>query len=316
MTTEKQIEFNKFMSQINRKAKVSECFHRNSDCDERIIRAHSIQNNKILTKLSENGILKQIGQDSFFTYDASDIGRNIATTFTGFCGKHDNDIFKHIEENDFDNSKEHVFLFTYRTLAREYVAKKFSVNLFKELSKINPDYSEGFLLGATNALKYLERYKEIFNNALKENNFTIVKSKVITLDSEYLIAVSSAFCLEYDLNGNLSYDLGELDTRLKILFFNIFPQEGETIVILSYLQEDSDIYDSFTDELSKLDEEKIIEKLNMLICMYCENFVMNPSKWDSMDDTTKTKFVELFIDTINPKESKMLSMKPNFNLFF
>ncbi len=41
-------------------------------------------------------------------------GRKEATVFTGFCGYHDNELFKPIENNEFNSSDEHVFLYTYR----------------------------------------------------------------------------------------------------------------------------------------------------------------------------------------------------------
>ncbi|MFS0596893.1 hypothetical protein AB1L16_09140 [Peribacillus frigoritolerans] len=51
------IEFNKFKN----KNLWSGCFHTDSNCSQRIIKAHSIQNNKILNKISENGKVLMFG---------------------------------------------------------------------------------------------------------------------------------------------------------------------------------------------------------------------------------------------------------------
>ena len=51
-------------------------------------------------------------------------GRKEATVFTGFCGYHDYELFKPIENYDFDDSDKHVFLYTYRTFALCYERKQ------------------------------------------------------------------------------------------------------------------------------------------------------------------------------------------------
>ena len=49
-----------------------------------------------------------------------DIGRNQATTFTGFCSLHDSEIFKPIDSNTFrPTDPEHLFLTAYRAVAKE-----------------------------------------------------------------------------------------------------------------------------------------------------------------------------------------------------
>ena len=51
------------------------------------------------------------------------LGVNRASTFTGFCSKHDNLIFSPLEDRPFTGSKEQCFLLGYRALAREYFTK-------------------------------------------------------------------------------------------------------------------------------------------------------------------------------------------------
>lgn len=43
---------------LKNEAHIKQCLHPNKDeCDEKIIKAHAIQNNRILNKISENGMI-------------------------------------------------------------------------------------------------------------------------------------------------------------------------------------------------------------------------------------------------------------------
>lgn len=79
-------------------------------CSEKIIKAHSIQNNKILNKISTKGevFMPCPKADNPFKV-MTKYGRKEATVFTGFCKYHDKVVFQAIEDNAFDKSIEHIF---------------------------------------------------------------------------------------------------------------------------------------------------------------------------------------------------------------
>ena len=72
---------------LKNEAHIKQCLHPNKDeCDEKIIKAHAIQNNRILNKISENGmIISMDGVQHLIFQTAETKGRKIATVFTGFC---------------------------------------------------------------------------------------------------------------------------------------------------------------------------------------------------------------------------------------
>src|SRR5580765_5050240 len=93
-------------------------------CPFPAIRSHSLQNSQVLDLLARDGHVKALtrrieaGTGPVFFFD--DIGRNRATTFTGFCSEHDSSIFRPIEINTFQPSaSEHLFLAAYRAVAKE-----------------------------------------------------------------------------------------------------------------------------------------------------------------------------------------------------
>lgn len=72
---------------------IKQCIHPDqSKCSGNIIKAHSIQNNRILNKIGRNGevyMVKSVMTRHSFRMRFKLIGRKVATTFTGFCGLHD-----------------------------------------------------------------------------------------------------------------------------------------------------------------------------------------------------------------------------------
>ncbi|WP_052350691.1 hypothetical protein [Paenibacillus gorillae] len=103
------------------------CFHSDSNCSSEIVKAHSIQNNRILNRISQDGLVLQFNvefEDSLVS-EMKKEGRKKATTFTGFCGYHDAKLFSPIENFDYQiGNKEQEIIFAYRALAKEFHAKQ------------------------------------------------------------------------------------------------------------------------------------------------------------------------------------------------
>jgi len=123
-----EIEFKKNLSIMKREASLKQCIWGEddaSDCKGRIIKAHSIQRSKILTKIADNGKVQFFsvhgGEDSPSTIlDFEGIKK--FSTFTGFCEKHDKEIFQPIEDLKFSATTEQKYIFAYRAAAKEYHA--------------------------------------------------------------------------------------------------------------------------------------------------------------------------------------------------
>ena len=75
-----KIHFSKLLSEMKKGIIESKCLcPRKTDCSGNIVKAHSIQNNRILNKISTNGYVIQFKmEDIMYTYDASKIGKKMA----------------------------------------------------------------------------------------------------------------------------------------------------------------------------------------------------------------------------------------------
>ncbi|MBC1270472.1 hypothetical protein GNF07_25825, partial [Trichormus variabilis FSR] len=277
------------------------------------VKAHSIQNNKILNKISLNGNVYcfSLSEDDEHHLQVvlAKKGRKVATIFTGFCSYHDNAIFKPIEEQDFQkNNYQQEFLFAYRALAKEYHAKKELIKRLekvKEISDLKEKWQiqqlDALLIGSQITLNKLEDNKQIFNSVLKQRNFDIIGTRIIKLHGECQIAVSSVFAIVNDLNGkniHNTIEFVDLNKELKLLYVTIFPQGGKTYILFSYLRRHRKYLAPVIRQIANrsiAEQKKIISNM---IAVYVENLALSPNAWGKMSDSEKSIFYELNMENV------------------
>nr|WP_170294273.1 SEC-C metal-binding domain-containing protein [Heliomicrobium undosum] len=323
----KPVNFLRNYKELKRESKIKQCLHPCKDeCSERIIGAHSLQNNKILKQISDNGCV-------YMPYPKNDNpfavitkwGRKEATVFTGFCGYHDNELFKPIENNTFDYSDEHIFLYTYRCFALGYHRKLENVNLQHKIlgrrpSLIGIDDIDQLFLGEKLAVSDLEECKEVFDRAIISKQYNVLTSVVWKFEKTINFAASGHTALCKDLNGELVQDIMDIHTPMKHVFFTVFPEGDKTLCLLSWVKNKHDIFANYKSQLLNLSDNERIIYLNNLIPMEAENIVIKPSAWESFQSDKKDEFGALmwgmgqFSDMIGGESYNMLE-SPSFNLF-
>ncbi len=276
------------MAQMFKNAEVMTCLYPIKDqCKGGIVNAHSIQNNKILKKLSKNGMVKMVfptpSTDPVeFTLSAKDISKNSATTFTGFCKFHDNLIFKEIEEKDYQiGSQKQDFLFAFRAYSKEAYLKILSNYVTSRAQIIDIDsalFVAGSELSIKDSIASYDRFKECF----EQKKYDLIETKVIAFNEEYLFSVSSAINFLYDFEGNMKSQLQDLEKPASIFFITIFPQNGKTYVLLSYFAEFHDYYSFLEKQLISVNDDQKKILLTNLLANNCENIVFSDSLWSKL----------------------------------
>lgn len=308
---------------------IKQCIHPDkSKCSGNIIKAHSIQNNKILNKIGRNGdvyMVKAGGATRKLQPSPKFklIGRKVATTFTGFCGIHDKQLFQPIEDSDYVGTEQQNFLFAYRVFSFEYHKKMESENIAKKALDDKPslvknqkylDLLEGYELG----IRDNNHHKVLFDQALLAQDYGVVETVSFELEGAAKLAVSSGFYLEYDIKGKRVNQLADPKKEMKLLMMNVFPQNEKTIVLFSWLKEVSNTYSEFRDQLLNLNLEEKIQLLNNLIPAYCENVAYNPEFIDTWNEIEKNNYLQVFKESLyNPyeKSKRDLLGKTPYNLF-
>jgi hypothetical protein len=95
-------------------ARFGRCLEPGMECDKTAIRAHSIQNARTLDLIvADNHViaLRPRASQNGIEINFESVGRNNASTFTGFCSQHDSDIFAPIDKGTLDpTNREQLFL--------------------------------------------------------------------------------------------------------------------------------------------------------------------------------------------------------------
>jgi len=230
-----------------------------------------------------------------------DVGRNRATTFSGFCAEHDSSIFEAIDADPFNPADpQHLFLVAYRAVARELHAQ------MDGAAKIQGSYQKRVELGVDSgdaptsagmvAVEHMMRsyltytYKCPLDDALISNNYAALSHRVVTIQHDQpTIAVSSHLGLDgLSKNGDA--------VRVTL---NILPvSKAESLVILSYLPGDVDLITLALDRTLSAEGPYQKYLLSKLVLNYCENFVVSPSYFDQWSETKKQAITSYFVKTL------------------
>lgn len=282
-------------------SRIYQCLHPDKGhCDGKIIKAHAIQNNRILKRISENGeVITMDGQSNLIFQDAQKKGRKIATTFTGFCKYHDKTTFQEIEDKPFEASEKQIFLFTYRTMAWHVQKKreqsKGSQLMLKRMnekgyyfSADNPvmEFNKSFCSGLADNDEEINE----FNDALMSENYAEVHSYVWEIPYEVSFAISMMHEITYDLKGNRINDLSKPDRPNKI-YLNVFPAEGKSYCIWSWLKRNDRAFLAFVEQFSLLSEKEKKNYFNNYLPRWSDSLIISPRLWNLWGKQVQEGFI-------------------------
>jgi len=222
--------------------------------------AHSIQNNGVLSQIADNGHVTSLYDLELADFKGKTIGRNLASMFWGFCNKHDS-VFRPIEVEKYVGSEIQNFLFAYRG---------FVVGSHKKIEVSNiMDFGQQTHNDIINN-------KKIFDEAILNQNYGVIKTYTIELPAFYSIAVSSSFYLDFDFEGN---PIPHSDERMEYLFLSVFPDQNKTYVLISYFEQDENLYGNLGNQLAK--RNNYVSDISILIAAHCENVYFNPTYYNA-----------------------------------
>lgn len=328
MALKDRIEWSKHHSELSRKCRFKGCvFPDHSNCSKKIVKAHSVQKNKILINISDNGIVTTIDfRRSIITNKFENVGIGEASTFFGFCNHHDTLIFSKIENEDYKGTLEQNFLHAYRACAREYVIKKQALcilqNSIERAAREEPSFLPfvgsrytAYQQDLRDIIRDLNKFHVELHKSTLDRNDNLIKTRVYEFPFESLLAVNSAFPITHDFEGNVVNDLYNYERKMIHVYLNVFPQNNTTYILLSCLSEECN---TFKDIFSKLDEfsnPNLEQVFSQIILVHCENFFLSPKKWKRLPDEKKRLVWNFYKETISPPGPDYLLKNPPINLF-
>jgi hypothetical protein len=280
------------------------CWAPGLKCGQKPIRAHSVQNSKILERLQNNGAvskieIKVLNGETHIQFE--NVGRRKATTFRGLCGEHDALLFKKLDLEPLDDlSNDQKVLLTWRAITHEMAEKmamaynfqaKYQMRLKNGL--VDGNSFDPFGAEAVAWLKVLYdsyNYREEFVTPILDGNQTVKRlifKEFRISNTGPRIAASSFFTMdEYE------------QTHLAI---NVFPSHNDTVILFGIAR--PDVSKVMPILRSLLFRGKInTVALSSLMLSRLHNFVMPPSVVARWSNEKRLAIEETFSSTIDNYE--------------
>lgn len=330
MDERNDIKFKKQLSQFKKDAKIKECFHfDHENCSSNIIIAHSIQRSGILNLIEEiidnNSVIYSLLNREVNEYGQyvgfEPIGKKIASTFSGFCGYHDTELFKCIENNhvDIENDK-HCFLLSYRGFAKDYHAKIESLKGYDKNELYNQDNLNYLKNDLIDGSKLGERdgkiVKNRLNEMLKNESYDELEYFSYTLDYMIPIATSASFTPDYSYSNILLNKSIDPEVVYEYVNLNIIPTlDGKTHILFSCLPEHEKSV-LFINELTGLNDFELQRAISSIVIGYAENTFFSPKIWDIMSESEKKQILNE-LEISNPLQQAVSDkfFRSKLNLF-
>lgn len=231
------------------------------------------------------------------------IGINDASTFAGFCDRHDSELFRPLERCKFQGTAEQMVLLGFRAVCRDLMAKRSSVALNPFLKKTG-DRGLPFLgqlrwqrkmqereEGNALAVKDLEHAKSTFQAAISAGDFSQVHGVVWQFDQAPAVLASAPLTLEYDFEGNLLQDLNDPSLTADVLTFSMIGDgEGAGSAALVWMG-DSPVAERFGASALRLPRDDVANRLVQFAFECFENVYWSPDWWELLDEQTHGKLI-------------------------
>ena len=164
--------------------------------------------------------------------EANKVGIKTASTFRGFCSKHDNELFAPIEKEPFRGTTEQMALLGYRAICYELLMKEYLLNvddILKDMDKEQPLpvqqlHQEALLYrdsGAVRSIEELSLLKRRYEKILFSKNYTKLAHYVVLFTSIPAVMCSGVVQATHDFRGNKIAELGHLNIQADWLTFSL-----------------------------------------------------------------------------------------------
>lgn len=305
-----------------------QCLHRNIDqcSSENSIQSHSISKKKSLSSIAENNHVYGMKLEFKGKLSLKKIGLRQASTFAGFCDKHDNKLFESFEKNNFQKTRKQLFDLCYRALCIEHYHMKSVFNFLRYMKnhidnfeslehQIERQISINSLInfyktGIKNSTHHKSELEKSFLESQHEDNLT---HYIFELEKGYpLFLGCTCFNMEFDLIGNRLQNLENLNEIPKNLFINCLSFEGQGFFILSWFNKNNEYGKQIVSSILK-NKKPIEDNLFSLCFLYIQNAYISPTWYENLTTPQKNDLDRLQQFWNEADKFSMDLIRPNLN---
>jgi hypothetical protein len=259
--------------------------------------------NKSLSSIAENGQVYIVAGDigdlmkngEKLSYKKA--GINKFSTFPVFCGYHDNELFKPIDDFPLKPTEKQVFLYAYRSLCRGLFIKENSLELIDSQIKLHDNKAVKTLWNShkratTFSLNNLKRHKSGYDNSLREKSYSDIKYVLFISKQKPCVAFSELLYPDFDFTGKQLQDFENHETSLELITICSAPMaNNEWGFLIAWHKSSSNICSTFMKSLATMmcDNNNIGDLLFRLLISSGKNLAIAPQWWEKLPESHKEK---------------------------
>lgn len=297
---QKPVNFFEASKKLREEFEKGRCYHPQApvDCSDKIISAHTLQNSGALSKIAEKGhvfsareSLHRIHQNKGKLIPQL-TGVNRASTFMGFCNKHDTHLFLPIEQGELPINAEGAFLLTFRTVAYELHAKLASIQGMKAQAELmdrgRPLMEQAFiqdvlrvnLVGMEQSLEELTNWKRDLDDRFTSKDYTGLRMLAVRFQGGLPVVATGAFHPEFDFSGQRLQSL--MDIELDQVAFTVTYSGDDSVAVFSWSGQEGGANEKFVRSFAALPSGEQATRMVLMCLVHSENTHMRPSWWNGL----------------------------------
>ena len=286
-------------------------------CSSTIVNAHTIQRSGPLAAIAENNEVMTFSADlvPMLKSGGIPVERLVrirsASTFTGFCEKHDGPTFAPFETVPFTGTREQCFLMGYRALCRELYAKTDQVEFMPAVRELDRGLSEDeqFMFQAARSIHELMsrvgcndlmREKSIYDAILLSRDFSSLEACILTLDRCPDVVTSSFLPPTKDFNDNVLQDLSEVTVPVHGVGFNLLSTESGGVAVFTWLKSAEHVGRKLVSSLQAIDINRQADAIIRFAFSQTDNSHFSKSWWNRRSEQEKEGIRRLIAQDIHP----------------
>jgi hypothetical protein len=302
-----------------------QCLHPQASPERcnRIVAAHTIQRSGALSRIIDRD--KRVMRFDPFNrtphgaLNLQSIGWKQASTFHGFCGRHDNQTFEPLEKQKFNGTPEQCFLIGYRALCHELHQKNAAVRALPDLrdrldrgrSEIGQQWIQARLsaknAGLIKGLKNNQAIKQRADMALLSSDFSEWARYIVYFRGDIAVVSTGAPTPTFDLDDRELQVLHDPEVSIEPLYYGVVTTEEGGAVVFTWLR-DMPAPQRFIDSLDALPVSDRPGVLVQFMFAYVSNTFFSHDWWKSLSDKQR-EWIQELAGLINQQYYKAISYR-------
>lgn len=270
----------------------------------RPVRSHTIQRSGPLRRIvdNENRVSKlelDLVSEALPTWKDKKVGWRFASTFPGFCAKHDSEVFKCLESEEFSGYPEQCFLVGYRAICHELQRKKAldgsrwqTDALLSHVRGSIPIESEEFDANVALAYKELSDKKRRLDAIFHQKDWSQWESRVVKFSGSMDIVGAGSTTPELTVEGRQVQSAADCSQDLQNLTIGLV-EVGERFAFVLGWERCQEAPRLVADSIVQASVERIPQLLAQFLFLQLENIFFSEQWWQSLSQKKKALVMEL-----------------------